>query len=101
MTFFRLTYALELAKQYDWGYHVLSDSEWSGRNKILPPASVNSICLLKSALDIGFNDDGTQVLPVPARIGGRVEGLNALLKSCGWEAVSNDEHWKLVTISAG
>ncbi len=53
------------------GYHVLSDSEWSGRNKILPSASVNSICLLKSALDIGFNDDGTQVLPVPARIGGR------------------------------
>jgi hypothetical protein len=72
---FRLTYALELAKQYDWGYHVLSDSEWSGRNKILPSASVNSICLLKSALDIGFNDDGTQVLPVPARIGGRAEGL--------------------------
>lgn len=98
---FRLTYALELAKQYDWGYHVLSDSEWSGRNKILPSASVNSICLLKSALDIGFNDDGTQVLPVPARIGGRAEGLNALLKSCGWEAVSNDDHWKLVTISAG
>lgn len=27
---FRLTYALELAKQYDWVYHVLSDSEWSG-----------------------------------------------------------------------
>ncbi|EPF0317401.1 hypothetical protein ACSN7O_004840 [Enterobacter chuandaensis] len=24
---FRLTYALELAKQYDWVYHILSDSE--------------------------------------------------------------------------
>ncbi|EQA1624806.1 hypothetical protein V5K00_RS22090 [Enterobacter asburiae] len=60
-----------------------------------------SICLLKSALDIGFNDDGTQVMPVPARIGGRADGLNALLKSCGREAVSNDDHWKLVTISAG
>lgn len=82
-------------------YHVLSDSEWNGRRQIQPSASVNSICLLKSALDIGFNDDGTQVMPVPARIGGRAEGLNALLKSCGWEAVSNDDHWKLVTISAG
>lgn len=40
-------------------------------------------------------------MPVPARIGGRADGLNALLKSCGWEAVSNDGHWKLVTISAG
>ncbi|RSB23285.1 DUF2913 family protein, partial [Enterobacter cloacae] len=98
---FRLTYALELAKQYDWVYHVLSDSEWSGRRQIQPSASVNSICLLKSALDIGFDDDGTQVMPVPARIGGRAGGLNALLKSCGWEAVSNDDHWKLVTISAG
>ena len=82
-------------------YHVLSDSEWSGRRQIQPSAPVNSICLLKSALDIGFNDDGTQVMPVLARIGGRAEGLNALLKSCGWEAVSNDDHWKLVTISAG
>jgi len=93
---FRLIYALELAKQYDWVYHVLSDSEWSGRRQIQPSASVNSICLLKSALDIGFNDDGT----VPARIGGQADGLNALLKSCGWKAVCNDDHWKLVTISA-
>ncbi|MGR7522436.1 hypothetical protein ACU6ZI_24215 [Klebsiella aerogenes] len=65
----------------NWVYHVLSDSEWSGRRQIQPSASVNSICLLKSALDIGFNDDGTQVMPVPARIGGRAEGLNALLKA--------------------
>lgn len=65
---FRLSCALELAKQYDWVYHVLSDSEWSGRRQIQPSASVNSICLLKSALDIGFNDDGTQVMPVPARL---------------------------------
>ncbi|MGT3828194.1 DUF2913 family protein [Enterobacter kobei] len=87
---FRLTYALELAKQYDWVYHVLSDSEWSGRRKVQPSATVNSICLLKSALDTGFNDGGTQVMRLPARIGGRADGLNALnalLKSCGWEAV--------------
>lgn len=83
---FRLTYALELAKQYDWVYHVLSDSEWSGRRQIQPSATVNSISLLKSALEIGFNDDGKQVMPVPARIGGRTDGLNALLKTCGWEA---------------
>lgn len=98
---FRLTYALELAKKYDWVYHVLSDSEWCGQHHTQPSASVNSICLLKSALDTGFNDDGTQVLPVPARIGGKTDGLNTLLKSCGWEAVSNDSHWKLIAISAG
>ena len=41
------------------------------------------------------------MMVIRTRIGGRAEGLNALLKSCGWEAVSNDEHWQLVTISAG
>jgi len=40
-------------------------------------------------------------MPVKARIGGRAEGLNALLKTCGWEAVSNDDNWQLVTISGG
>lgn len=98
---FRLTYALELAKQCDWVYYVLSDNEWNRLCQIQPSTSVNSICLLKSALDIGFNDDGMQVMPVPTRIDGRVDGLNALLKSCGWEAVSSDEHWKLVTIRTG
>jgi len=56
-------------------HHGLSDSEWNGRPQIQPSASVNSVCLLKRTLDIGFNDDGTQVMPVPARIGGRAGGL--------------------------
>ncbi|MGU3416466.1 hypothetical protein [Enterobacter bugandensis] len=33
-------------------------------------------------------------------IGGQADRLNALLKSCAWEAVSNDDHWKLVAIKA-
>jgi hypothetical protein len=88
---FRLTYAMELATQYDWIYHVLSDRDWSGRNRIQLSASVNSICLLKSALDIAFSEDGKQILPVPARISGQVEALNGLLKSCGWIALSDGD----------
>lgn len=84
---FRLTYAMELAMEHAWVYKVLSDRDWSGRHRIQTPASVNSICLLKSALDIAFNQDGEQVLPVPARISGQFEALNELLKSCGWIAV--------------
>ncbi|MCS5452289.1 DUF2913 family protein [Enterobacter huaxiensis] len=84
---FRLTYAMELAMEHAWVYKVLSDRDWSGRHRIQTPASVNSICLLKSALDIAFNQDGEQVLPVPARISGQFEALNELLKSCGWTAV--------------
>lgn len=82
-------------------YHVLSKIEWKGRRQTQPSAAVNCICLLKSALNMGFNDDGTQVMPVPVRIGGRPEGLNALLKTCGWEAARIDDHWQLVTISVG
>ena len=86
---FRLTYAIELATQHYWTYHALSDRDWSGRRRIQTSASasVNSICLLKSALDIAFNEEGKQIFPVPARISGQVEALNALLKSCGWIAV--------------
>lgn len=84
---FRLTYAMELAMEHAWVYKVLSDRDWSGRHRIQTPVSVNSICLLKSALDIAFNQDGEQVLPVPARISGQFEALNELLKSCGWIAV--------------
>lgn len=83
---FRLTYAMELVMEHDWVYHVLGDSDWSGRHRIQQSPSVNSICILKSALDIAFNEDGKQLLPVPARISGQVEALNELLKSCGWIA---------------
>lgn len=84
---FRLTYAMELAMEHAWVYQVISDKDWSGRHRIQPSASVNSIWLLKSALDIAFSQDGEQILPVPARISGQVEALNELLKSCGWIAV--------------
>ena len=33
----------------------------------------NDLFRLTYALDVGFNDDGAQVMPVPARIGGRAE----------------------------
>lgn len=93
---FRLTYALELATQHDWVYQVLNDTQWSGRRQAKLNPGVNSIFVLKSALESGFCNDGNQLRPVPARIGGQTEGLNALLRSCAWEAVSNDKEWHLV-----
>ena len=47
--------------------------------------------LLKSVLDIAFNQDGQQILPLPARISGQVEALNELLKICGWIAVPDGD----------
>lgn len=88
---FRLNYAMELVMEHDWVYHVLCDSDWSGRHRIQQSSSVNSICILKSALDIAFNEDGKQLLPVPARISGQIEALNELLKSCGWLALTAED----------
>lgn len=93
---FRLTYALELAKQHNWVYHLLSDNEWSGKREVRPTPSVNSIYLLKSGLETSFNDNGEQLHPVTAKIGGHVDGLNALLKDCNWEMIAKENEWHLV-----
>lgn len=92
---FRLTYAMELAKNHDWVYYVLSDIDWMKR---YPSSTVNSIYLLKSAVEENFNNEGEQLNPVPVRIGGSVDGLNELLKSCGWEAVRNTDAWCLMAV---
>lgn len=54
---FRLTYAMELLMEHAWVYQALSDRDWTGRHRIQTSASVNSICLLKSSLDIAFNEE--------------------------------------------
>lgn len=40
---FRLTYALETAKDMSWNYRLLSDREWSGRYAVALNAGVNGI----------------------------------------------------------
>lgn len=93
---FRLTYAMELAREHDWVYHVLSDKDWL---RLKPTPSVNSICLLNSALDIAFQDDGTQVTPLPVKIQGRKDGLGALLQTCGWKMSGHDDDLTLMSLS--
>lgn len=58
---FRLTYAMELLMGHARVYQAISNRDWTGRHRIQTSASVNSICLLKSALDIAFNEEGKQI----------------------------------------
>lgn len=83
---FRLTYALETAKDMHWNYRLLSDREWSGRYAVALNAEDNTIHLSRSSLDVAFDDDGWQVNPLMARLSGRVTDLEGLLKRCGWQA---------------
>jgi hypothetical protein len=81
---FRLTYALETAKEMHWIYRLLTDREWCGRNAVPMNASVNAIYLSSSSLDSAFDDDGKQITPLLARATGSVTGLKKLLDRCGW-----------------
>lgn len=57
---FRLTYALETAKDMHWNYRLLSDREWSGRNAVALSAGVNGI-ISHGPNSMRFNDSGRQI----------------------------------------
>ncbi len=71
---FRLTYALETAKDMNWNYRLLSDQEWSGRNAVALSAGVNGIYVSRTNLDNAFDDNGRQINPLMARLTGNVVG---------------------------
>ena len=84
---FRLTYALETAKDMHWNYRLLSDREWSGRHAVALNAGVNCIYLSRTSLDVAFDDSGRQVKPLMARLTGNVMGVTELLNRSNWLAV--------------
>lgn len=83
---FRLTYALETAKDMHWNYRLLSDREWSGRYAVSLNADVNGIYLSRANLDVAFDDNGHQVNPLTARLMGNVAGVIKLFNQCDWQA---------------
>ncbi|EIJ4064721.1 DUF2913 family protein [Salmonella enterica] len=83
---FRLTYALETAKDMHWNYRLLSDREWSGRNAVALSAGVNGIYLSRVSLDAAFDDNGRQINPLMARMTGSIAGMMKLFDRCGWQA---------------
>ncbi|EMJ5851712.1 DUF2913 family protein [Klebsiella aerogenes] len=85
---FRLTYALETAKDMSWNYRLLSDREWSGRYAVSLNAGVNGIYLSRTNLDAAFDDDGRQINPLLTRLTGNVGGVVKLFNRCGWQAES-------------
>ena len=83
---FRLTYALETAKDMLWSYRLLNDREWDGRYAVALNAGVNGIYLSRENLDTAFDDSGKQIKPLMARITGNGAGLVTLFRQCGWLA---------------
>jgi hypothetical protein len=85
---FRLTYALETAKDMSWNYRLLNDREWSGRYAVALNAGVNGIYLSRTNLDAAFDDGGRQINPLLTRLTGNVAGVVKLFNRCGWQADS-------------
>lgn len=83
---FRLTYALETAKEMYWNCRILSDREWSGRYAVVLNVGVNGIYLSRSNLGAVFNNDGQQINPLMAHLTGNVAGVRKLFNRCGWHA---------------
>lgn len=81
---FRLSYALETAKVMDWVYRRFNEREWTGRNAVILNTEINGIYLLRSSLEISFDDNGRQTSPLMAKLTGNVSGIETLLNRCGW-----------------
>lgn len=87
---YRLSHALDTAREYHWVYQVLSDEQWQGRRQLSLNPDVNGVYVLKSSLDAAFDDSGQQCLPVRVRITGNIQGFEKLLESSGWTVVPEE-----------
>lgn len=83
---FRLTYALETAKDMHWDYRLLTDREWSGRYALVLNSDVNGVYLSRTNLDASFDDNGRQIYQLMVRLTGNVAGVMSLFERCGWQA---------------
>lgn len=94
---FRFTCAMEKVKSEGWEYYFLDDREWRGKSMVLPPKKMNVIYLAASSLDVGFDDDGWQLLPIPIRITGERDALDMLLNRFDWKSTGNNQQCFLVS----
>lgn len=88
---FRLTYAIETAKLMDWVYRRLNDREWAGRNAVILNSEINCIYLLRSSLEISFDNNGMQIAPLRAKLTGNIPGLETVFNRCGWRTEAHPD----------
>jgi hypothetical protein len=99
---FRLTYAFETARDTGWVYQVLSDKEWTGRYALTLNAEVSGVYLSRTSLEVAFNDEGGQIMPVMVRLTGNVSAFETVINRCDWrsEASTCDGLTHLYTLTA-
>lgn len=95
---YRLSHALDTAREYHWVYQVLTDEQWQGRRQLTLNPEINGIYVLKSSLDAAFDDAGRQAFPVRVRITGSVPGFQVLLQSYSWTEIAEESDRYLLTV---
>ena len=96
---YRLSHALDTARESHWVYQVLSDEQWQGRARLTLNPDVNGVYVLKTSLDAAFDETGKQMAPVRARITGNITGFQMLLESCGWKVSHEDREQYLLIVA--
>lgn len=81
---FRLTAAVETAKDKGWNYCLLNDREWVNPPDIDVVHGAKFIHLSRALLNKGFDDDGKQSTPLHIRLTGNVAELQTLIEPFGW-----------------
>lgn len=89
---YRLSRALDTARENHWIYQVLSDAQWQGRRQLSLNTEVNSVYVLKSSLDAAFDETGNQYASLKFRIRGNASGSQALLSNCGWKLCAIEDN---------
>ena len=96
---YRLSHALDTARESHWVYQVLSDEQWQGRARLTLNPDVNGVYVLKTSLDAAFDETGKQMAPVRVRITGNITGFQMLLESCGWKVSHEDREQYLLIVA--
>ncbi|MEI7307096.1 MULTISPECIES: DUF2913 family protein [Pectobacterium] len=81
---FRLTAAVETAKDKGWSYSLSNDREWGRPLAMEFSHDRNSIQLSRLLLDKSFDDEGNQSTPLYVYLTGNVEELKTLIEPFNW-----------------
>lgn len=82
---FRLQHVMHAITLTGINYGVLTESEWEGRHAVKLSPKVLGVFLRKNDLETGFDEQGSLVKPLAARITAELSAVDTLLSRAGWK----------------
>jgi len=82
---FRLQHIMHAVTLTGISYGILTESDWEGRQAVKMNPKIPAVFLRKSDLETGFDEQGSLVKPLAARITAELSAVDALLSRSGWK----------------